>query len=228
MRNHEIAIIHLKKGAYEKPERTNQNIPAVKYDNIDKSCESVCIGDDGNAYMPESGIPKLINKDKKKSRYIVDNKISEEHKHTINNKLMINTSGLVGYLDQNSHQTRNAEEADLNRYARESLTRIGDSDQAESERRKIDAKVSKMLPRLRSIRGGEVDEITGEPLQKGASFHHVNNKEIYNNPNDVIDPEQGINVNSETHKEIHGRGIVDKKELERQSEDIKTVLNRRK
>ena len=110
----------------------------------------------------------------------------------------------------------------------ESLTRIGDSDQAEAQRRKIDTHVSKELPKLRYQRDVNYDEITGEPLEKGAAFHHKNNKAIYNNPLDVIDPSQGIVVNPDTHKEIHRRDIMDGNELDRNIEDIKNTVKKKR
>ena len=106
----------------------------------------------------------------------------------------------------------------------ESLTRIGDSDQAEAQRRKTDAFVGHELPKLRSQRGITFDEITGEPLEDYSAFHHKNNKAIHNNPLDVIDPDQGINVNRKTHNEIHRRGIMDEKELNEQMESIRKAV----
>lgn len=213
MSKKELSIVPLKKGAYEKPDRINPNIPAKKYDKVDDSCEAAQIASDGNIYVLEEKMPGLLGKNKNTSNYIVDNMIPDTEKVNINNQKMINASSVVGYLDKNSHQTRDAEEADLNRYARDSLTRIGDSDQAEAERRKIDTHVNKVLPKLKDKRGVKHDEITGEPLKKNAAFHHKNNKAIHNNPLDVIDPDQGINVNPETHKEIHQLGIKDEKQL---------------
>lgn len=224
----ELIVTPLKPGAYEKPERSNPNIPSRKYDNIDKACEQTQIANDGNAYIPVNSMPKLLNRPKQHANYVVDNMIAEEDKATINNQDYLNTAGVVRYLDKNSHQTRNSEEADLNRYGRDSLTRIGDSDQAEAQRRKIDAKVNRMLPQMRSQRGTDKDEITGEPLEKGAAFHHTNNKAIYNNPMDVLDPDQGINVNPETHKEIHSRGIMDRETLDANKESIKKKLKESK
>lgn len=224
----DLTTVPLKKGAYEKPERTNPNIPAVKYDKVDAACESAQIGSDGNVYIPEESMPELLDKRKKEARYIVDQKIPEGDKVTINNQRMINSSGVVGYMDRFSHQTRDAAQADLYRYGRDSLTRIGDSDQAEAQRRKTDALVDRELPKLRNQRGVDYDEITGEPLGPGAAFHHTNNKAIHNNPLDAIDPEQGINVNPETHHEIHRRGIMDEQQLEAQREDIRKTLMEKK
>ena len=224
----DLTTVPLKKGAYEKPERTNPNIPAVKYDRVDTACESAQIGSDGNAYIPEDRMPGLIGKRKAEARYIVDHRIAEEDKININNQRLLNTAGVADYLNRNAAQTRNAEEADLNRYGRDSLIRIGDSDQAEAQRRRTDALVDRELPKLRNQRGVDVDEITGEPLGPGAAFHHKNNKAIHNNPLDVIDPEQGINVNPDTHHEIHRRGIMDEEQLEAQREDIRQAVMKKK
>ena len=224
----ELTTVPLKKGAYDKPERTNPNIPDIKYDKVDSACESSRIGNDGNVYIPEERMPELLDKRKKEARYIVDQKISNDDKVTINNQRMINSSGVVGYMDRFSHQTRDAAQADLYRYGRDSLTRIGDSDQAEAQRRKMDSLMDKELPKLRGQRGVDYDEITGEPLVRGAAFHHKNNKAIHNNPLDAIDPDQGINVNLETHHEIHRRGIMDEEQLEAQKEDIRKTLIRNK
>ena len=224
MGKYELTTVPLKKGAFEKPERTNPNIPSKKYDRVEAACESAEIGNDGNAYIPEDSMPGVIGKRKNETRYIVDHRIKDEDKVNINNRRMLNTAGVVDYLHRNSQQTRNVEEADLNRYGRDILKSISDSDQAEAQRRKTDAFVNRELPKLREKRGTDVDEITGEPLGPGAAFHHINNKAINNNPLDVIDPDQGINVNVETHREIHSRGIMDSAELDRQKEDIRETL----
>lgn len=224
----ELTTVPLKKGAYEKPERTNPNIPAKKYDRVDTACESVQIGNDGNAYIPEDQIPGLIGKRSPEARYIVDNRIPDDDKVNINNQRMLNTAGVADYLNRNSQQTRNVEEADLNRYGRDSLIRIGDSDQAEAQRRKTDALVNRELPKLKEQRGVNIDEITGDPLGPGSAFHHTNNKAIHNNALDVIDPERGINVNADTHKEIHRRGIMDYEQLEEQKDDIRKTMKEKK
>ena len=118
MSKNELMAFPLKKGAYEKPERVNPNIPSKKYDNIDSACEQTQIGNDGNVYIPEDQMHKLLNKNKNSSRYVLDNNIPDSDRVTINNMKMVNSSSVVGYLDKNSHQTRNAEEADLNRYGK--------------------------------------------------------------------------------------------------------------
>ena len=228
MSKEELAAVPLKKGAYLKPERTNPNINPKKYDAIDEGCETAVIANDGNAYVPEQSMPKILNQPKQRTTYIIDNMLPDDAKRRIGNTDMLNTSNVVGYLDQNSHQTRDAEDADLSRYARDSLTRIGDSDQAEAQRRRIDTHVAKGLRKLKAERGADRDEITGEPLEKGAAFHHLNSKELYNNPLDVLDPAQGRNVNPDTHTEIHSMGIMDEKSLKENQEEIKRRVIKRK
>lgn len=90
----------------------------------------------------------------------------------------------------------------MDRYTRDSLIRIGDSDQAEAVRRKLDTHTSKELPKLKKQRGIKNDEITGEPLGKNAAFHHSNEKELLRIQS-MFDENKGINVNNDTYKEIH-------------------------
>lgn len=227
----DLSLVELEVGTYKPPKRNNENIPSEKYDAIDKACkENIVLNKtDGNAYIPETSFPKIISKKKKSANYIMDNKIAEEDKKSFNNTTLINTSAVVGYLDKNSHLTRDAEIAELNRYARDGLISIGDSSQAEAIRRKIDSHVDKELPKLKKKRNSSFDEITGEPLEKNAAFHHVNNKEIYNEPQQILDVANGIVVNPDTHNEIHRRNIFDGKMLTKQKEDIKkTVLSSKK
>ena len=74
---------------------------------------------------------------------------------------------------------------------------------------------------MKKQRGSNVDEITGEPLEKNSAFHHENEKELYTDPVAVLDEKKGKNVNRDTHKEIHKRKIRTGSELEKQKEDIK-------
>ena len=104
----------------------------------------------------------------------------------------------------------------MDRYTRDSLIRIGDSDQAEAVRRKLDTHTSKELPKS--------DEITGEPLGKNAAFHHSNEKELFTDPVDVLDENKGINVNNDTHKEIHKQNTRTADELKKKSVSIKKVI----
>lgn len=225
----QLTNIPLKPGTYTQPKRTNPNVPAEKYDKVDEVCQKeVFLSNDGNVYVPQSSMPTILNTNKSRSRYITDNLLGDESRQVINGTEAYNSSEVIGYLDQKSHETRNAEHAAMHRYSRDALIGIGDSDQAEAVRRQLDARSQRELPRLKQQRGVEYDEITGDPLEKNSAFHHLNEKSIYTNPADTLNPDKGINVNDDTHKEIHRRGIHDQRELERQKEDIKQTVRRRR
>lgn len=227
MSRFELTQIPVKPGSYEKPERSNKNIPDTKYDKVDKTCqEEVFLSNDGNVYVPEISMNSVFNTTKKKGQFIYDNQLDDEDKRTINGVNAIKSSSVVGLLDKRSHETRDAEDADLDRYTRDSLIRIGDSDQAEAVRRKLDTHTNKELPRLRKQRGVANDEITGEPLGKNSAFHHSNEKELFTDPVDVLDENKGINVNFDTHKEIHKQNIRTKDELKNKSGKIKQKLGK--
>lgn len=208
MSRFELRRIPVKPGAYEKPKRNNRNIPDAKYDKVDKVCqEEVFLSNDGNVYVPQDSMNTIFNTTKKRGQFIYDNQLDDEDKRNFNGVSAIKSSGVVGLLDKRSHETRDAEDADLDRYTRDSLIRIGDSDQAETVRRKLDTHTSKELPKLKKQRGTKYDEITGEPLGKNSAFHHLNEKELFTDPVDVLDENRGINVNLDTHKKIHKQGI---------------------
>ena len=225
----ELSHIPLKPGTYIKPERTNLNVPDKKYDKVDHVCEKeVFISNDGNVYVPETAMSSLFNTDKHRGKFLFDNRLSEENKRNISGINAVKSSGVVGLLDEKSHETRDAEDAAIYRYSRDALIGIGDSDQAEAERRKLDAYTKKELPKLKKQRGVAYDEVTGEPLEKSAAFHHEYEKEVFTDPIEILDENKGINVNLDTHKEIHRRKIRTKEELEVQKEDIKNTLKKKK
>ena len=163
---------------------------------------------DGNVYVPQDSMNTIFNTTKKRGQFIYDNQLDDEDKRNFNGVSAIKSSGVVGLLDKRSHETRDAEDADLDRYTRDSLIRIGDSDQAETVRRKLDTHTSKELPKLKKQRGTKYDEITGEPLGKNSAFHHLNEKELFTDPVDVLDENRGINVNLDTHKKIHKQAAM--------------------
>lgn len=229
MSKFELTKIPIKKGAYKKPERQNKNIPDAKYDKVDKTCEEeVFLSNDGNVYVPENSMSAIFNTDTKRAKYIYDNFLDDDDKRCINGTNAVKSSEVVGELDKRSHESRDSEDADLDRYTRDSLIGIGDSDQAEAIRRKLDTHTKKELSKMKKQRGSEVDEITGEPLTKGSAFHHEDEKELYTDPVSVLDESKGKTVNSNTHKEIHKRNIRTGDELKKQEEDIKrTVMDKK-
>lgn len=228
MSRFELSQIPVKPGSYEKPERSNKNIPEKKYNKVDQTCqEKVFLSNDGNVYVPKDSMNIIFNTTKQKGRFIYDNQLDDEDKRTINGTDAIKSSDVIGLLDKRSHETRDAEDADLDRYTRDSLIRIGDSDQAEAIRRKLDTHTSKELPKLKKQRGTSNDEITGEPLRKNSAFHHTNEKELYTDPMDVLDENKGININLDTHQEIHRQKIRTNSELEEQKRNVMDALAKR-
>ena len=81
MSKFELTKIPIKKGAYQKPERQNRNIPDVKYDKVDKTCEEeVFLSNDGNVYVPEDSMSTIFNTDTKRAQYIYDNFLDDDDK----------------------------------------------------------------------------------------------------------------------------------------------------
>lgn len=228
MSRFELTKISVKLGSYEKPKRNNKNIPDVKYDKVDQICqEEVFLSNDGNVYVPQDSMNIIFNTTKKRGQFIYDNQLDDEDKRTINGVNAIKSSGVVGLLDKRSHETRDAEDADMDRYTRDSLIGIGDSDQAEAIRRKLDTNTSKELLKLKKQRGTMNDEIIGEILGKNSAFHHLNEKELFTDPVDVLDENKGINVNADTHKEIHKQNIRTVDDLTKKSESVRKALARK-
>ena len=116
MSRFELTRIPIKPGAYEKPERSNKNIPDAKYDKVDKTCqEEVFLSNDGNPYVPQESMNTIFNTTKKKGQFIYDNQLDDEDKRTINGVNAIKSSSVVSRLDKRSHESRDAEDADLDR-----------------------------------------------------------------------------------------------------------------
>jgi hypothetical protein len=226
----ELSLIPIESSDYKKPAKDNNFVSEQKYAAVDKACEAgVYLSQDGNAYVDKTTFPALFDCKKPEANYIYDNSIPDEAKKNIGGKDVVNSSDVLTPLDKRAHEKRDAESAAINKYSRDSLTNIGDSDKAEKIRRQLDTHTSKEITKLKQKRGVKGDEITGEPLEANAAFHHTDSKSIYTDPIKNLDPNEGIIVNKETHDEIHRRKIFDKKQLEAQREDIKsTVLNNKK
>nr|WP_142411035.1 hypothetical protein [Clostridium sp. Marseille-P7770] len=57
------------------------------------------------------------------------------------------------------------------------------------------------------------DEVTGEPLEGNGDFHHKNKKTIYTDPVQRLNPNKGILVNKQTHRDIHKNNINNEEDL---------------
>lgn len=224
----QLTLKELKSNSYDKPQRKNDLVEDKYYNKVDNECrKKVMLGNDGKSYVESSGFPNLFKCSKSDGQYIYDNEVADDKKINIGGKEFAHSSNVVGLLDQRAQETRDTDVQAVCMYSRDSLINIGDSSDAQNERRKFDGFVKKELPKLRNKRQTDCDEITGEPLEPGYEFHHNNKKSIITDPQKLIDPDEGKNVNKKTHKEIHRRNIVDEKQLEAQKDDIKKTLRKK-
>lgn len=207
--------------SYKKPERRNQLVESEKYDELDTVAdETVKIGTNGVAYVGSEAFPALFQLSKAKGEYVFDNQIPDKDKRSVGDRRYAHSSAVVGLLDKKVQEVRDAGKQALLQYSRDTLLSISDSSQAQDLRRKCDSFTDRELPKLRKQRGGASDELTGEPLKKGAAFHHVNPKEIHTDPEDVLNPSKGRNLNAENHKEVHRKRAFDEEAFESIKKEI--------
>lgn len=200
---------------YKKPEKRNDLVPNEKYEKVDENVgELVKLGTNGVTYVSEDAFPALFQATKPKSGYIFESQIDDKDKRNVDGTDYAHSSAVVGLLDKKSQEVRDAEKQAVLQYSRDSLINVSDSDQAQNIRRQVDSFTNKTLPKLRSQRGVEHDEVTGEPPEKGFAFHHSNPKELHTDPEDVVDPSKGININPNNHSDIHRNNVNDEKQLE--------------
>lgn len=200
---------------YKKPEKRNDLVPDEKYDKVDENVGGlVKLATNGVTYVSEDAFPTLFQTTKPKAGYIFENQIEDKDKRNIDGTDYVHSSAVVGLLDKKSQEVRDAEKQAVLQYGRDSLINVSDSDQAQNMRRQVDSFTSKTLPKLRNQRGVKHDEVTGESPKKGFAFHHSNPKELHTDPEDVVDPSKGINVNPENHSDIHRNNVNDESLLE--------------
>lgn len=201
---------------YKKPERRNELTAQKKYDKIDSSVgDLVKLGTNGVVYVDEDAFSTIFQTTKPKAGYIFENQIPDSDKKNFDGKSYAHSSAVVGLADKKSQEVRDAEKQALLQYARDSLINVSDSPEAQDMRRKVDSFTSKELPKLRDARGVNVDEVTGEDRKKGFAFHHVNPKELHTDPEAVLDPGKGRNLNHETHTDVHRKNINDEAQFEK-------------
>ncbi|MBY3789929.1 hypothetical protein HPQ32_16040 [Photobacterium carnosum] len=199
---------------YKKPEKRNELVPNEKYEKIDSDVgDLVKLGTNGVVYVAEDAFPTLFQTTRPKGGYIFENQIPETDRRTQDGKDYAHSSSVVGLLDKKSQEVRDTEKQAALQYARDSLINISDSDQAQTMRRMVDSFTKKNLPKLRKERGKKYDEVTGERPKKGFAFHHINPKELHTDPEDVLNPSKGINVNLNNHNDIHRKNINDENQL---------------
>ncbi|MCH8544858.1 MAG: hypothetical protein LAT61_14950 [Alcanivorax sp.] len=201
---------------YKKPERRNELTEPKKYDKIDsKIGELVKLGTNGVIYVDEDTFSTIFQTTWPKAAFIFENQIPDADKKSFDGKNYAHSSAVVGLTEKKSQEFRDAEKQALLQYARDSLISVSDSPEAQDMRRKVDSFTSKILPKLRDERGVNTDEVTGEDRRRGFAFHHVNPKELHTDPEDVLDPTKGRNLNPETHADVHRNNINNEEQFEK-------------
>lgn len=201
---------------YNKPEKKNELTDPAKYNKIDTNMvELIKLGTNGVAYVDEDAFSSIFQTTKPKAGYIFENQINDLDKRVFGGKSYAHSSAVVGLADKKSQEVRDAEKQGLLQYARDSLIHISDSPEAQDMRRKVDSFTAKALPKLREQRGVNVDEVTGKNREKGFAFHHVCPKEIHTDPEDVLNPDKGRNLNPKTHADVHRNNINDEEQFEK-------------
>ncbi|WP_143219513.1 hypothetical protein [Achromobacter xylosoxidans] len=200
---------------YAKPERRNELTNSDKYEKIDTCVsDTVKLGTNGVVYVSEDAFATMFQTTKPKAAYIFEHQISDDDKRNIDGQAYAHSSAVVGLADRKAQEVRDADKQALLQYSRDTLIVIADSPQAQDMRRKVDTLTSKVLPLLRDQRGVNVDEVTGQEKKPGFAFHHVNPKELHTNPEDVVDPSKGRNLNPQTHKTVHKENVNDEQQFE--------------
>lgn len=202
--------------SYDKPVRRNDLVDARKYNKIDKSiAEHAKLGTNGVLYVKEEAFSSVFNVNKSDAAYIYENQIPKTEKRSFDGSNYAHSSAVVGLVDKKSQEVRNAKEQAILQYSRDSLISVSDSPQMQDVRRQVDAFVNEERRKLKDLRGIEFDEVTGEPLRKGAAFHHYNPTKLHTDPEDSVDPAKGRNLNVETHLDVHRRSINDEEQFAR-------------
>ncbi|MEB5924761.1 hypothetical protein [Franconibacter daqui] len=207
---------------YKKPERRNELADPKKYDKIDSNVrELVMLGTNGITYVPENAFSAIFDTTKANAAFIFENQISEEDRRDFNGQSYAHSSAVVGLTDKKCQEVRDAEKQAILQYSRDSLITISDSPEAQNIRRKVDSFTNKMLPKLRDARGIDIDEVTGEKSKKGFAFHHVNPKALHTDPEGVLDPTKGRNLNPDTHADVHRKNINNEEQFKKYQEENK-------
>lgn len=207
---------------YKKPERRNELADPKKYDKVDSNMGGrVMLGTNGVAYVSEDAFPAIFDTNKSNAAFIFENQISEEDKRDFNGQSYAHSSAVVGLTDKKSQEVRDAGKQAILQYSRDSLINISDSPEAQTVRRQVDSFTNKTLPKLRDARGIDIDEVTGEKSKKGFAFHHVNPKSLHTDPEDILDPTKGRNLNPDTHADVHRKNINNEEQFKKYQEGNK-------
>ncbi|QJQ03448.1 hypothetical protein C798_25385 [Herbaspirillum rubrisubalbicans Os34] len=200
---------------FEKAKRRDKLISDEKYDAVEKAALAGSkIGTNGVTYVKASAFGKLFNVSDGKGRYIFENQIPATDKISDGGKDYAHSSSVVGLLDKKGQEVRGAQNQAMHQFSRDTILNISDSPQAQDLRRMCDDFTRKAMPKLKGLRGASHDEVTKEPLGKGAAFHHTNPKELHTDPQNALNPSKGVVLNQSTHIDVHKNNLHDVKSFD--------------
>lgn len=220
----EMSIVKLAKDInYQKPSHPNNLVDDSEYNKIDSTLSTaVALTNAGTTLVREDELSTLLAESKKDTRYIIDNKIPDSAKKTINNVKYIKSGPIIAEAHTRSEEHPDAKKRAINGYTTESLINISKSAETKAQKGDYEDFAKKEEKKLGTIRKRDhnitQDEITGKPLNGTGEFHHSNKKTIYPDPVERLDSDKGIVVNKETHIDIHQNNINDENELARYAE----------
>lgn len=215
----ELSVVKTAKDIdYEKPKYPNNLVDKSEYEKIDNTLSNaVALTNAGTTLVQEDALPDLLVESKKDTRYIVDNKIADSQKLTINNQKYIKSGAVLAETHTRSEEHPDATKRAKNSYVSQSLVNISKAAETKAQKGDFEDYAKKQEKQLGKTRRKKYnidnDEITGEPLRGTGDFHHVNKKTLHTDPVQRLNPDKGIMVNSGTHVNIHKNNINDENAL---------------
>ena len=110
---------------YEKPDPPNNLVKKEEYDKIDTTIlKSVALTNAGTTLVSEDALPELLAENKKDTRFIVDNEISDSVKVSINGVKYIKSGAVIEKAHTRSEEHPDAMKRAKNSYSEQSLVNI--------------------------------------------------------------------------------------------------------
>ena len=215
----QLCIVKMAKDiSYEKPNHPNDFVDEEEYNKIDTALStSVALTNAGTTLVSEDALPELLAETKKDTMYIVDNEISDEAKVSIGGGKFIKSGAVIEKAHTRSEEHPDAMKRAKNSYSAQSLINISKSETVKAQKGDFEDFAKKKEKNLGKTRKKEnnisSDEVTGEPLEGNGDFHHKNKKTIYTDPVQRLNPNKGILVNKQTHRDIHKSNVNNEKDL---------------
>ena len=218
-KNFELSIVKMAKDInYEKPNHPNNLVDKEEYKKIDMAiATSVALTNAGTNLVSENALPELLAETKKDTMYIVDNEISDDAKVSVGGEKFIKSGAVIEKAHTRSEEHPDAMKRAKNSYSAQSLISISNSESVKAQKGDFEDFAKKKEKNLGKTRKKEnnisSDEVTGEPLEGNGDFHHKNKKTIYTDPVQRLNPNKGILVNKQTHRDIHKNNINNEEDL---------------